>query len=105
MDWWNTLSSGWIGNVTAGLVSGVVVSVVFYWLGGRQLVHEATRMRNLTNQITRGMEQGGIAKFNCDTTGEAQGLVHQVRVADGFGVSAGLMAEGTIIKKEQNKKE
>ncbi|HLJ96196.1 MAG TPA: hypothetical protein VKU02_23675 [Gemmataceae bacterium] len=84
MDWWNTLSTGWCGNVSAGLISGVIVGAIFYWLGGRQLLREATRLRNLANQITRGLEQGGIAKFSRDVAGETQGLVHEVRVGGGL---------------------
>ncbi len=97
MDWWNTLSTGWWGNVTAGLVSGGLVSLGFYLLGGRQLL----RLARQVNLITRGMEQGGVASFARNDSGEAQGLVHEAHLTDSLGASAALRVEGTVTKKEK----
>ncbi len=79
----------WLNNLSAGLVSGTIVSLVFYLLSGRQLAKEAARLRNLTTLIIRGMEEGGLVKFNRDASGEPIGLVFERHIGIGGGAALG----------------
>lgn len=83
-------------GIVAGLVSGLVVSGLFYVLGGRDLQREAVGLRRLSNLITRGLEDAGIAKFNRDDTGEAIGLVVHLSASAKVRMSAS--ASATVVK-------
>lgn len=92
-DW---LSTGWQGNVTAGLVSGLFVSIVFYWLSGRGLRNEAKRLRHLTTLIIRGLEEAGVAKFTRGASGEPIGLIFERNPVSGMGMKSEVRVEADV---------
>jgi hypothetical protein len=69
----------WVNNLTAGLVSGMIVSFIFYCFSGRQLAQEAAKLRKLNILIIQGMEEGGLVAFTRDDSGEPIGLVFHSR--------------------------
>lgn len=72
--------------VIAGVVSGLVVSGLFYLLGGRDLKREALGLRKMSNLITRGLEEAGLVKFNRDEHGEAIGMRFEEHVEAAIGI-------------------
>jgi hypothetical protein len=63
----------------------VVVSIFFYWLAGRDMRREARRLHQLSNLITRGLEDGKIAKFNRDEQGNPIGMTFELQPSNGLG--------------------
>ena len=92
----------WLNNLTAGLVSGGIVSLFFYLLSGRQLAREAARLRQLTTLIIRGMEEAKFVRFNRDAAGEPIGVIFERNIVDIMGIATGLQATATVTKKGPN---
>jgi len=66
----NTILSTAVGGVISALIS-----YVFFWLGGRDLAREATRLRELNVLLLRAFEEAGLARVNRDENGHPIGLV------------------------------
>lgn len=72
-------------NLSSFLLGSLVTLVCAFfpfWMSSRQLKNEARRLAKLSNLVTRGMEESGIAKFNRDPAGEAIGLVIDEQVTE-----------------------
>ena len=61
-------------SILAGLISGSIVSVVFYLLSGRQLRREALMLRALSVLLLRALKYQGVAEIRLDEEGEPIGL-------------------------------
>jgi gas vesicle protein len=90
----------------AGIIAGIVTGWFFFHRSGKQLddaanalLGETKKLRDTTNQITRALEEGGIATFNRDAKGEVVGLVFSRNVVNVMGFSQ-LKADGTVVRPE-----
>jgi hypothetical protein len=74
----------WIVGITtsliAGLVSGAVVSWIFYRLAGRDLAREAEQLRQLNIMTIDALEAARIAQVTRDATGKPTGLRYTFQV-------------------------
>jgi len=63
-----------------GSLVTVIAAGIPYWQSSRQLREEANRLAKISNLVTRGMEEAGIAKFNRDASGQAIGLIIELQI-------------------------
>jgi hypothetical protein len=77
----------WIVGITTGLISGLVsgalVSWVFYRLSGRDLAREAEDLRKLNIMTVKALVEAGIADVNFDAGGKPIGLRYRLHVDAG----------------------
>lgn len=59
-----------------------------FWRSSRQLEKEAQRLAKISNLVTRGMEEAGIAKFNRNSAGEAIGLIFDEGITEAISFSS-----------------
>ena len=70
-----TLVSASLGVVVGGAVTWAVTRL-HYVKAGEELRAESMRLRNLTTQVCRALEQAGVVEFARNSKEEITGIVH-----------------------------
>jgi hypothetical protein len=90
----------WMKSVVAGLISGLITGTltcwVFYWLAGKDLTREASKLRKLNIMTINALEQAGLAKVNRDAQGNPVGLVYTFEAGAGTLKLSGSVVDLTV---------
>lgn len=97
--------SDFIVSILSGLISGVIVSSVFYYLAGKGLAAEVSELKRIIGVLSRGIESGD-AKFVYDDKGSPIGLLVALKATiSGSSHVSGNLSVTSPDKPEQNSDE
>jgi len=93
VDWTGILIGAAIGNVIGGAIT-IVVSWFFYVRAARGLQREAEELKQQTQLIMRGLQEGLDIEFNQDEQGNIIGVGIKLRAR--IGGSSGVSGTPTV---------
>tara|TARA_R110002074_G_scaffold365015_1_gene538628 strand:- start:13 stop:288 length:276 start_codon:yes stop_codon:yes gene_type:complete len=78
---------GLVGIIVGGIIT-FSVSKNYYERASADLMEETARLRKLNTLALKALEEGGLVRFNRNSSGEIVGLVYEVSINETIKTSA-----------------